>query len=86
MATGYGYFTEEYYTNINVDTEISYYAKNFLDEYLSTDVKITLIGPVEFKDDKSKSKITKTSINGLKTLPVTITGSGRIEVIITQLT
>lgn len=79
-------FAEEYYTNINVDTEISYYAKNFLNEYLSTDVKITLIGPVEFKDDKSKTKITKTSINGLKTLPVTITGSGRIEVIITQLT
>lgn len=79
-------FAEEYYTNINVDTEISYYAKNFLDEYLNADVKITLIGPVEFKDDKSKTKITKTSINGLKTLPVTITGSGRIEVIITQLT
>lgn len=79
-------FTDEYYTSINTDTEISFYAKNFLDEYLSTDVKITLLGPVQFKDDKSKTKIVKTSDAGIKTLPVTITGSGRIEVIITQLT
>lgn len=79
-------FTNEYYTSINTDTEISFYAKNFLDEYLNTDVKITLLGPVQFKDDKSKTKIVKTSDAGIKTLPVTITGSGRIEVIITQLT
>lgn len=79
-------FADEYYTSINTDTEISFYAKNFLDEYLSTDVKITLLGPVQFKDDKSKIKIVKTSDAGIKTLPVTIIGSGRIEVIITQLT
>jgi hypothetical protein len=79
-------FTDEYYTSINTDTEISFYAKNFLNEYLSTDVKITLLGPVQFKDDKSKIKIVKTSDAGIKTLPVTITGSGKIEVIITQLT
>lgn len=79
-------FANEYYTSINTDTEINFYAKNFLDEYLSTDVKITLLGPVQFKDDKSKTKIVKTSDTGIKTLPVTITGSGKIEVVITQLT
>jgi hypothetical protein len=79
-------FADEYYTSINTDTEISFYAKNFLDEYLNADVKITLLGPVQFKDDKSKTKIVKTSDAGVKTLPVTITGSGRIEVVITQLT
>lgn len=79
-------FAEEYYTAINTDTEITFYAKNFLDEYLSTNVKITLIGPVKFKDDNSKTKVVKTSADGPKTLPVTITGSGRIEVVITQLT
>jgi hypothetical protein len=78
-------FKEECYTSINKDTEIYFYAKNFLDEYLNTDVRITLIGPVQFKDG-TKQVITKTSDKGMETLPVRITGSGRIEVVITQLT
>lgn len=79
-------FTDEYYRQINIDTEIHYFAKNFLDEYLSTDVVISLVGPVQFKDDSSKEKIIRTSGEGVDTLPVTITGSGRIEVVITQYT
>lgn len=79
-------FAEEYYQSINIDTEIYYYAKNFIDEYLSTDVVISLIGPVQFKDDSSKEKIIRTSGEGIDTLPVTITGSGRIEVVIAQYT
>lgn len=78
-------FTDEYYTNINTDTNIHFYAKNFLDEFLNTDVRITLVGPVQFKDG-TRQIITKTSDKGIETLPVKITGSGRIEVVITQLT
>ena len=77
-------FTEEYYREINADTEIHYFAKNFLDEYLSTDVVISLIGPIQFKDDGSKEKLIKTSGDGVDSLPITITGSGRIEVVISQ--
>lgn len=78
-------FSEEYYINTNTETEIHFYAKNFLDEFLNTDVRITLIGPVEFKDG-TKQIITKTSDKGIESLPVKITGSGRIEVVINQLT
>lgn len=77
-------FTEEYYREINADTEVHYFAKNFLDEYLSTDVVISLIGPIQFKDDGSKEKLIKTSGDGIDSLPITITGSGRIEVVISQ--
>jgi hypothetical protein len=77
-------FKKECYTSINQDTEIYFYAKNFLDEYLNTDVRINLIGPVEFKDG-SKQVIAKTSDKGMEVLPVKITGSGRIKVVITQL-
>lgn len=77
-------FKEEYYTDINKDTEIYFYAKNFLDEYLNSDVRINLIGPVEFLDG-SIQVITKTTDKGMSTLPVRITGSGRIKVVITQL-
>lgn len=77
-------FKEEYYKDSNIDTEIYFYAKNFLDEYLNTDVRINLIGPVEFMDG-TKEVIAKTSDKGVDTLPVKITGSGRIKVVITQL-
>lgn len=78
-------FSEEYYTSTNTETEIHFYAKNFLDEFLNTDVRITLIGPVEFEDG-TKQVVTKTSDKGIESLPVKITGSGRIEVVINQLT
>ena len=34
-----------------VNGEVKYYAKNFLDEYLNTQVFLRLIGPVTFEDD-----------------------------------
>lgn len=82
-------FNEELYdknSNNELQTEISFYAKNFLDEYIETNVKLTLIGSVVFQENNSKELITTTSKNGIITKPVIINGYGSIEVIITQST
>ena len=80
-------FAEELYDkddNTKIDTTVSFYAKNFLDEYIETNVKLTLTGPVVFKENNEKTLIISTLKTGLRTVPVTITGYGNIEVIITQ--
>lgn len=68
----------------NIESHISFYAKNFLDEYVDTNVKLTLIGPVKFKENESQELITSSSDTGIKSVPVVITGYGNIEVVITQ--
>ena len=70
--------------NNNIETTVEFYAKNFLDEYVDTEVKLTLIGPVVFKQNDSQTLITSSSNEGIKSVPVIITGVGNIEVIITQ--
>lgn len=80
-------FAEELYDKDNtseIDTTVSFYAKNFLDEYIESSVKLTLIGPVIFKENESKELIISTLKTGMRTVPVTITGYGNIQVIITQ--
>lgn len=80
-------FAEELYDKDNtseVDTTVSFYAKNFSDEFLEISVKLTLIGPVVFKENNSKELIVSTLKTGMRTVPVTITGYGNIQVIITQ--
>lgn len=80
-------FDKELYskTNVtNIDTTVSFYAKNYLDEYMETNVKLTLTGPVFFKENNTKELIVSTLETGIRTVPVVITGVGSIEVIITQ--
>lgn len=80
-------FAEELYDKDNtseVDTTVSFYAKNFSDEFLEVSVKLTLIGPVVFKENESEELIISTLKTGMRTVPVTITGYGNIQVIITQ--
>lgn len=80
-------FNEEVYDKNNssdLNTTISFYAKNFLDEYLETNVKLSLIGPVIFEENNTKELIVNTSKEGISTVPVIIKGYGNIEVIITQ--
>lgn len=80
-------FAEELYDkndSSKIDTTVSFYAKNFLDEYLETNVKLTLTGPVVFKENNEKTLVISTLKTGLRTVPVIITGCGNIEVIITQ--
>ena len=80
-------FAEELYNKDNaseIDTTVNFYAKNFLNEYIESSVKLTLTGPVIFKEKKSKELVISTLKSGIRTVPVTITGNGNIEVIITQ--
>ena len=80
-------FSEEVYdknSNNKLQTEVAFYAKNFLDEYIETSIKLTLIGSVVFEENNSKELITTTSKTGIITKPVLINGYGNIEVIITQ--
>lgn len=80
-------FDKELYNKTDkdtVDTIVNFYAKNYLDEYMETNVKLTLIGPVLFKENNSKELVISTLKTGIRTVPVTITGVGNIEVIITQ--
>lgn len=80
-------FAEELYDKDNaskIDTTVSFYAKNFLDEYIESSVKLTLIGPVVFKENNSKELVISTLKTGIRTVPVIITGYGNIQVIITQ--
>ena len=67
-----------------IDTTVSFFAKNYLDEYIETSVKLTLIGPVIFKENNKNTLSISTLKSGIRTVPVTITGNGNIEVIITQ--
>jgi hypothetical protein len=80
-------FMEEVYdknNSLDLNTTVSFYAKNFLDEYLETSIKLTLIGPVVFKENNTKELVINTSDKGISSVPVIINGYGNIEVIITQ--
>lgn len=80
-------FEEQLYDKDNnslINTMVNFYAKNFLDEFLKVNVKLTLIGPVVFTENNSKELIVSTLKTGIKTVPVTITGCGNIQVVITQ--
>lgn len=80
-------FDQELYNKDNtseIDTTVSFYAKNFLDEFLETSVTLTLSGPVVFKENGEKTLKISTLKTGVRTVPVVITGYGSIEVIITQ--
>ena len=80
------YFDKEFYnrTTEDIDAVVSFYAKNFLDEFVDTSVKLTLVGPVIFSENKTQELIISSSSEGIKSVPVTITGYGNIQVIITQ--
>ena len=68
----------------DIEGTVRFYAKNFLDKYVDTNVKLTLIGPVVFKENKTNELVVSSSNQGIKEVPVIITGYGNIEVIITQ--
>lgn len=81
-------FEEEIYNKVSdkVETKIYFYAKNFSNEFINTNVTIKLIGGAIFKDNGKTTIETNTADTGIKELPVTITGNGRIQVTITQTT
>ena len=80
------YFEEELYDkgNENIESKVTFYAKNFLDAYIDVSVKLTLVGPVVFTENGTNELVISSSSQGPKSVPVTITGFGNIEIIITQ--
>jgi len=67
---------EEYdYTDTNINSYVKIAAKNFLKQYASIDVELTLSGPCMFENETDTIS-TKTT-EGTKTIPIIITGSGK---------
>ena len=64
----------------NIDTNVVVYAKNFQNNFLSTTIELQLLGNVKFTDNGLKTKKVTTSNTGEITVPVTITGSGVLQV------
>lgn len=81
-------FEEEIYNKdtASLETNVVYYAKNFLNEYINVNVNLTIVGDAVFTDNGLKTIALSTSATGTKLIPVTIKGYGRLEVIINQTT
>ena len=63
------------YEDIDIDTYVTIYSKNFLGDYINTKVKITIEGDCYFKENNLQEIITNTDTE-LVQIPVTITNSG----------
>jgi hypothetical protein len=66
------------YEKDNITTNCIISAKNFLNEYIETTLKVTLTGPVKFMDNTTEKEIK--TINGVLQEPVYIYNSGQIGV------
>ena len=71
-------------TTGKIPSSVSFYGKNFADEYIAANVTLTIIGPATFDDSNSKTIDTQTLSTGERTLPITIKGCGKLQVIINQ--
>ena len=71
-------------TTGKISSSVSFYGKNFADEYIAANVTLTIIGPATFDDSNSKIIDTQTLSTGERTLPITINGCGKLQVIINQ--
>ena len=82
-------FIEEEYnmslsTSGTISSSVSFYGKNFLDEYIESNVTLTIIGPAFFNDTNEKTIDTQTLSTGPRSIPITINGCGKLQVIINQ--
>ena len=65
------------YNNQTINTYVTVYSKNLLNEYISSSVKITLSGNCQFTNG-DKELYTNTNSNGPINIPVAITYGGKI--------
>lgn len=69
---------DEYkYNNQNINTYLTIYSKNLLNEYISSNVKITLSGNCTFENG-DQELYTSTDSNGIKNISVIINYGGKI--------
>lgn len=69
------------YEGTPIDSQIKISAKNIKDEFLELDVRLVIVGDAKFKNEDSQTIITKTQTSGVKEIPISITGGGRVKVI-----
>lgn len=79
-------FAEEVYNynGIDIETTAAFYAKNYLDEYLSTPVTLEIVGNAKFKENGKSTIVKTTSADGILSTDVIIYDSGNLEIRITQ--
>lgn len=65
------------YEETNIETYIQIYAKNFLGQYIKTNVIITLTGNCKFKQNNSKELLFTTE-KQVTTIPIVITDGGTV--------
>lgn len=75
-------FEKDYYDYVGTDIEtfITIEAKNFLGEYINTNVELSIDGNAKFKDNNNSVIKISTPSDGKLNIPVIITGSNQITV------
>lgn len=75
-------FEKDYYDYVgdDIETFITIEAKNFLGEYINTNVELSIDGNAKFKDNTSSVIKISTPSDGKLNIPVIITGSNQITV------
>lgn len=68
------------YRGVDINTAVEVEASNFLGEFITSDLELTLIGPVKFVSNNSKKIMVTTSPTGKLNIPVIITGPGTVRV------
>lgn len=68
------------YNNADIDSYISIWAKNSDDEYVASDIKLTIVGNCVWKANGEQTLATKTSASGPINIPFTIKGQTSINV------
>lgn len=68
------------YNNADIDSYISIWAKNSDDEYVASDIKLTIVGNCVWKANGEQTLVTKTSASGPINIPFTIKGQTSINV------
>ena len=66
------------YNNTDIDTYVTIYSKNFVNNYIKTKVEVTLDGSCKFTSNGKKKLITYTDPNGKLNIPVTVYYGGTV--------
>lgn len=66
------------YNDQDINTYVTIYSKNFMNEYISSKVKLIIEGNCHFTENDKKELITYTESSGPINIPVTVTNGGKV--------
>lgn len=66
------------YNGQNINTYVTIYSKNFINEYILSKVKLIIEGNCHFTENDKKELITYTEPSGPINIPVTVTNGGKV--------